>query len=122
MTHRHLSSALTSVVGNTMGTHVGPVDQSKFAFNDTLYDVPSPLVWRLLDYVWRKPGRRASVESLAVGVWDDPQHSISYLALATLRRNANRFFRQHKLPFKMKAGQEEVVILDTKTHTESTDE
>jgi len=105
-----------------MGTDIGPVEPDKFAFNGALYDVPSPLVWRLLDYVWRTPGRRASVESLSVGVWDDPQHSISYLALATLRRNANRFFRQHELPFKMKAGQEEVVLLFTKAHPESTDE
>jgi hypothetical protein len=90
----------------------GPVAPDKFAYGGGVYIVQSQLVWRLISHVWKKPGHRASVDSLAEGVWGNPKHDISYLALATLRRNANRFFTTNNLPFKMRAGRDGVVILD----------
>lgn len=95
-----------------MATSDGPVPPDKFVFAGVTYEVQSPLVWRLISHVWHRPSRRASVDSLAEGVWGNPKHDISYLALATLRRNANRFFSKNDLPFKMKAGRDGVVLLD----------
>lgn len=99
----------------------GPITPDKFAYAGVVYPVNTPLVWRLIDHVWRKPGRRVSVDSLAQGVWSDANHDISYLALATLRRNANRFFKSNSLPFQMRTRQEEVMLLNTPTVKESTD-
>lgn len=90
----------------------GPSPPNLFAFAGETFEISSPAVWRLMNHVWNSPNRQASVNSLGNAVWNDIAHDISYLALATLRRNSNRFFRQHDLPFQMRISQEVVLIKD----------
>jgi hypothetical protein len=94
-----------------MNTDDGPIPPDKFAFGGTIYPLVSPLVWRLLHHVWKSPSRQASVDSLAKAVWEDATHSVSYLAVASLRRNANRFFKTNNLPFMMRTSQEAVFVV-----------
>lgn len=89
----------------------GPIPPDQFAFGGVLYQIQIRPLWRLIDHVWRQPNFHASVDSLKQAVWNDATHDISYWAVATLRRDANRFFRSHKLPFEMRARQESVLLL-----------
>ena len=97
----------------------GPMQPDRFAFGGEFYRIPTPLLWRLINHVWLAPGRRASVDSLAEAVWGDRKHDISYLALASLRRNANRFFSRNNLPFRMRTSQDAVMLLDDRVLKES---
>ena len=97
----------------------GPHPPDQFAFDGSVYQIRTGLLWRLIDHVWRQPERRASVDSLAKEVWNDAGHDISYLSLASLRRDANRFFRNNNLPFKMQARQEAVMLLRETTTEDS---
>ncbi len=105
-----------------MNMNDGPVSPDKFAFGGRFYPLGSPLVWRLLSHVWKSPGRRASVDSLAKAVWEDVTHSVSYLAVASLRRNTNRFFKTNNLPFMMRTSQEVVYVVARPSNKDSTDE
>ena len=100
----------------------GPIPPDTFSFDGIAYSLRSPLVWRLLHHVWSKPGRQASVDSLAKAVWGDATHSVSYLAVASLRRNANRFFKANKLPFMMRTSQETVYVVGKPLKKDTNDE
>lgn len=93
----------------------GPVSPDGFFFDGVMYRLRKPLAWRLINHLWHARSRRASVDSLAIGVWGDAEHDISYLAVATLRRDANRFFVQNCLPFRMKVGQDVAMLIDDRT-------
>lgn len=103
-------------------TKDGPISPDKFAFSGTVFPLGSPLVWRLLNHVWQSPSRRVSVDSLARAVWDDVSHSVSYLAVASLRRNTNRFFKANNLPFMMRTSQEAVYVVAKPSNKDSNDE
>jgi hypothetical protein len=59
---------------------------------------------------------------LAKAVWEDVAHSVSYLAVASLRRNTNRFFKTNNLPFMMRTSQEAVYVVARPSNKDSTDE
>ena len=94
-----------------MNTNNGPIPPDRFVFGGKTYPLGAPLVWRLLHHVWKSPSRQASVDSLATAVWKDATHSVSYLAVASLRRNVNRFFKINNLPFMMRTSQDAVYVV-----------
>lgn len=100
----------------------GPIPPNTFSFGGVAYSLRSALVWRLLHHVWSKPGRQVSVDSLAEAVWGDATHSVSYLAVASLRRNANRFFKAHTLPFMMRTSQDTVFVVSRPLNKDINDE
>jgi hypothetical protein len=76
-----------------------------------IYQITKKPLWRLIDHVWRQRHFHASIDSLGQAVWDDTTLDISYWAVATLRRDANRFFKRNQLPFTMRTRQESVMLL-----------
>lgn len=79
----------------------GPVAPDTFRFRNDLFGGLAPRLRKALEACWKKRTRTASCDDLAETVWGDREDSVSAspAAMATLRRDLNRFFRQHKISY-----------------------
>ena len=76
----------------------GPVAPSWFWWNGCRFRVRQPLIWRLLDHLWRTTTRSAEFEELAEPVWQDHAALMGEAATNSARTKARKFFRQHDIP------------------------
>jgi hypothetical protein len=88
----------------------GPIPPDKFSFDGAQYSLKGKRVWALISFLWVP--RQAFIESLASPVWDDPSHDISIIALGSIRREANRFFRENGIPLIVRIKGETVFLRD----------
>ncbi len=90
----------------------GPFLPDGFVIGGKAAHVRRSSVWKLLNFLWALPDRRASFDSLAEPVWGDASHDISYMAIASLRREANRFFGANEFPLKVQIRHEAVWLVE----------
>lgn len=90
----------------------GPFLPDGFAIGGKVAHVKRKGVWKLISFLWATPNRRASFDSLAEPVWGNTAHDISYMAIASLRREANRFFGANDFPLKVQIRHEAVWLID----------
>ena len=83
-------------------TEEGPSPPDKFSFNGTAYSVPRPMVFKLIEHLWRSRGRTSRIDNLAEPVWGDHGGSVDDSSLGSVRRDANKFFEEHGLPFRVR--------------------
>lgn len=90
----------------------GPFPPNSFSYDGRCVVCKQRRVWKMLSFLWSKPNRRAHVDLLAEPIWEDKNHDISYMAIASLRRAANKFFRENGLPFMVRTKDQVVYIIE----------
>ena len=59
------------------------------------------LAWRMVNYLWNREGKIADWTDLAKPVYGDREHDTSGYAIPSLRAKANRYFKTHKIPWRV---------------------
>ena len=82
----------------------GPVRPESFRWDRELYSGLIGLAWNLVYHLWNFPGDGGvPFSELGEPVWGDDEVIVDPDSnLGALRRNANKFFRDNKLPFRVK--------------------
>jgi hypothetical protein len=76
----------------------GPVAPFWFWWDGRRYKVERPLIWKLLNYLWRTTTRSANFEELAEHVWECPVADLTQGTIGSARTAAREFFHRHKIP------------------------
>ena len=58
-----------------------------------------PAAWKMVNHLWGQPDKAADFDDLKVPVYDDPEHLADANAFGSLRRAANSYFRDNKIPW-----------------------
>jgi hypothetical protein len=66
-----------------------------------IQDEMKELPWRMVNYLWSLKGKSCKWEQLAEPVYGDEEYVIDGEAIPSLRREANRFFDRHGIPWKV---------------------
>ncbi len=81
------------------GTADGPVHPGSFSWAGQSFSGLAPKPYRAVCYLWSQGNRTAPVDDLAEPVWEDHEMMPDNNAIGGLRRQINRFFRKHGIPF-----------------------
>lgn len=85
----------------------GPVRPDGFRYEGHLYDGVREMSWRLIIHLWNAANHSASFDDLAEFVWGDRElRHLDESQFGTARRDANRFFNEHSLPFRVRSKRE----------------
>jgi hypothetical protein len=86
-----------------MTTHPdGPLPPNCFAWDGAILDGLAPGPWRLVAALWDAPNGAASLDVLAMPVFDRDTAPDRHVYAPTCTR-ANKFFKWHGLPFTVRA-------------------
>ena len=104
---------------NTTGQlNDGPFPPDGFSFDGKVGRIKRASAWKLVSFLWSRRNRRASFDSLAEPVWGNSGHDISYMAISSIKKAANRFFRENEFPFMVRMKSEEVFLIDQRMEPE----
>jgi len=78
----------------------GPIEPDGFRFQGRAYHGLARKPFFALLYLWGQPNKVARLDDLAGPVWEDHAYPPDAEAVRGLRRDLNRFFRAHQLPWK----------------------
>jgi hypothetical protein len=79
----------------------GPVPPDAFRHEARLYHGLQPKPYRLVEYLWGCENRTSPFHDLAEPVWGDREQMVPDCGPGSLRRQANRFFAKHAIPYKV---------------------
>ena len=88
----------------------GPVGPDGFCWNRTEYFGLAPAPFRLVKYLWNQTDRTADFLDLGEPVWYDNEKDVDVNAVGSARREANKFFQRHSLPFKLTVRKREQTV------------
>ena len=77
----------------------GPFPPNGFSFSGNEGTISRPKVWKLLRALWEAEDNTLEFHDLANPVWGDREELIDSPKVSSLRRDANRFFGKHSIPF-----------------------
>ena len=90
----------------------GPVPPDGFLWNGQRYRIDGPKVWRLVAHLWRCRNHAAEFATLGGPVWRDHAAQIDSGNVGSLRRDANKFFKEHSIPCRVSIRGEWVHIVE----------
>lgn len=94
------------------GIQDGPIPPDEFGFSGKCGRMKRSRTWQFVKILWNSPNRTVTLDGLAKPLWGDSKHDISIMAVGSLRRDANRFFTEHGMPFRVRLSQDEAVLAD----------
>ncbi len=99
----------------------GPVPPDKFRFAGTTYGSLGPKPYWLIYVLWNASNRTATKEEIAEKVWGDPNVELDQNDLGSARKQANKFFRDQSIPYKVEIspGCQFASLVDTNVLDES---
>ena len=77
----------------------GPLLPNKFAFAGKKKVVNGPQVFRLISALWKAQNRLLHLDELNEPVLLDLEERLTKNQIHSIKRDANRFFRKHKIPY-----------------------
>lgn len=82
------------------------------ANGNVIADRMTPTAWRLVSYLWAQPRRISAYDqSLAEKVFLDHAKSVDQTRVGSHRRDANIFFKRHKIPWRVTAKRDGVELI-----------
>jgi hypothetical protein len=91
----------------------GPDRPDKFVFHGDTFDQLTGLAFKLVEFLWKQPDRKANDGQIATEVWGDHALNLDD-RLGSVRKRANEFFDEHNLPFKVKLLGGYAELVDTR--------
>ncbi len=92
----------------------GPVESRTFRWRGELYGGCNPTAWRLIKFLWTNRGRKVGYVELGHPVWEQHKTPLA-TKVGSARREANRFFREKRIPLRVKTGGGFAELLDAQT-------
>jgi hypothetical protein len=77
-----------------------PIPPDAFMFNGQRFDGIARQPFLALQYLWTMPNRAATKDDLTEPVFGDSEEFVDKGQIHNIRRDLNKFFRCHNLPFK----------------------
>ncbi len=99
---REKASLLDRITADLAGILVsenGPSLPGEFVWNGGTFRGLEPTPWRLLDFLWKQPGRLARYsDEMSEFVWRDRNYSCEGSPVKEAARDIRNFFREHSIP------------------------
>jgi len=87
-----------------------PVSPDGFCFQGVVYHGFTSKPWRMVDYLWTCRGMKARFESLGGPVSGDHSEPMGNDQVGSYRREANRIFEYHKIPYRVRVQRHTVML------------
>jgi hypothetical protein len=88
----------------------GPVPPDAFWYKGSIFHGLQPKPYRLVEHLWTCTNMTADVRDLAEPVWGDHEAETGDNALGSVRRQANRFFQRHAIPYQVRIKNKTVLL------------
>ena len=105
---------LNAQMGDLPALQNGPSLPGEFVWNGNTYSGLRAVAWRLVNALWTRNPRLASFAELALPVWRDHNPLVADAGtVGSARRDANKFFEAHRIPWRVQTSGGTVFLKNT---------